>query len=148
MFNKSTSRNQLGFNIGASVADVLIPYLSLNAEYTRVNPFVYRNLNPAQNYTNHSYYIGDWMGNNFDRIILSANYTPVAKLKCLLRYQYIRKGGAGTLDQPDAVTPDVHIFTRTKLPWVRLPEGARVFDAIYSALSPANLPLLHPSKDL
>ena len=99
VFSKSENRNQFGFNIGASVTDVFIPYLTLNAEYTRVNPFVYRNLNPAQNYTNHNYYIGDWMGNNFDRIILSANYTPVAKLKCLLRYQYIRKGGPGTLDQ-------------------------------------------------
>jgi len=31
----------------------------------------------------------------------------------------------GTLDAPAAVTPDVHIFTRSKLPWVRLPEGRR-----------------------
>jgi len=38
---------------------------------------------------------------------------------------------AGTLDNPAAVTPDVHIFTRTKLPWVQLPEGARTFPSIY-----------------
>jgi len=38
---------------------------------------------------------------------------------------------AGTLDNPSAVTPDVHIFTRTKLPWVQLPEGARTFLSIY-----------------
>ena len=38
---------------------------------------------------------------------------------------------AGTLDHPEAVTPDVHIFTRSKLPWVRLPEGARAFESIY-----------------
>lgn len=99
IFNPKKSRNQLGFTFGASVTDVFIPYLTLNAEYTRVNPFVYNNLNPAQTYTNHSFYMGDWMGNNFDRIILSARYTPVAKLKCLLRYQYIRKGGPGTIDQ-------------------------------------------------
>lgn len=37
----------------------------------------------------------------------------------------------GTLDEPAALTPDVHIYTRSKLPWVRLPEGARVFDAYY-----------------
>ena len=35
-----------------------------------------------------------------------------------------------TLDDHDAVQPDVHIFTRSKLPWVKLPEGARAF-AIY-----------------
>jgi hypothetical protein len=38
---------------------------------------------------------------------------------------------AGTLDDPAAVTPDVHIYTRSKLPWVRLPEGARAFEAMY-----------------
>lgn len=36
-----------------------------------------------------------------------------------------------TLDDPTAVVPDVHIFTRTKLPWVRLPEGAAVFEEYY-----------------
>ena len=38
---------------------------------------------------------------------------------------------AGTLDNPDGVTPDVHIFTRSKLPWVRLPEGATAFETAY-----------------
>lgn len=99
VFNRNKSRNQLGFNLGVSVTDIFIPYLTLNAEYTRVNPFVYSNLNPVQNYTNHQFNLGDWMGNNFDRITLSANYTPLPKLKCNLRYQYSRKGGAGTINQ-------------------------------------------------
>ena len=38
---------------------------------------------------------------------------------------------AGTLDEPGALTPDVHIYTRSKLPWVRLPEGARAFEGYY-----------------
>ena len=38
---------------------------------------------------------------------------------------------AGTLDQPEAVTPDVHIFTRTKLPWVQLPKDAIAFETAY-----------------
>lgn len=37
----------------------------------------------------------------------------------------------GTLDDPGAVTPDVHIFTRSKVPWLELPKGARSFDAFY-----------------
>jgi hypothetical protein len=37
----------------------------------------------------------------------------------------------GTLDDPAAVAPDIHIFTRSKLPWVELPAGARAFDAFY-----------------
>jgi hypothetical protein len=38
---------------------------------------------------------------------------------------------AGTLDDPHAVEPDVHIFTRSKVPWVALPDGARAFDVFY-----------------
>jgi len=45
----------------------------------------------------------------------------------------------GTLDDPAALTPDVHIYTRSKLPWVVLPEGVPSFEAYYStrALWPA-----------
>jgi hypothetical protein len=46
---------------------------------------------------------------------------------------------AGTLDEPASVSPDVHIFTRSKLPWVVLPEGVPSFEAYYdmSELWPA-----------
>lgn len=37
----------------------------------------------------------------------------------------------GTLDDPSAFAPDVHIFTRSKLPWVVLPPGVRAFDVYY-----------------
>lgn len=36
-----------------------------------------------------------------------------------------------TLEHPDAVPPDVHIFTRSMLPWERLPEGVRAFKVYY-----------------
>ncbi len=39
---------------------------------------------------------------------------------------------AGTLDKPEAIRPDVHIFTRSKLPWLNLPEGALAFKSIYN----------------
>ncbi|AJE45621.1 GFA family protein [Celeribacter indicus] len=39
---------------------------------------------------------------------------------------------AGVLDERAGIVPDVHIFTETKLPWVVLPEGARVFEGFYS----------------
>ncbi len=38
---------------------------------------------------------------------------------------------AGTLDDPDAVRPDVHIFTRSKVPWLQLPEGTPAFATFY-----------------
>ena len=35
----------------------------------------------------------------------------------------------GTLDDAAALTPDVHIYVRSKLPWVALPEGIPFFYA-------------------
>ena len=39
----------------------------------------------------------------------------------------------GTLDAPAALPPDVHIYTRSKLPWVELPDGVPAFEAYYDS---------------
>jgi hypothetical protein len=39
----------------------------------------------------------------------------------------------GTLDDPSAVTPDVHIYTRSKVPWLTLPSDARAFEEYYDS---------------
>lgn len=36
-----------------------------------------------------------------------------------------------TLDEPHEIFPDVHIFTRSKVPWVVLPPAIRAFDVYY-----------------
>ena len=38
----------------------------------------------------------------------------------------------GTLEDPDACPPQVHVFARSKQPWVVLPEGASAYDIFYS----------------
>lgn len=38
---------------------------------------------------------------------------------------------AGTLDDPAALEPDVHIYTRAKAPWLRLPKGVPAFRDYY-----------------
>jgi hypothetical protein len=43
----------------------------------------------------------------------------------------IRFVRAGTLDDASAITPDVHIYTRSKVPWVALPPDALAFDEYY-----------------
>ncbi len=51
--------------------------------------------------------------------------------------RYLRAPGdslfvrAGTLDTPEAVTPDVHVYTRSKLPWLELPRGVPAFESMY-----------------
>ena len=37
----------------------------------------------------------------------------------------------GTLDDPGAVPPDIHIYTSSKMPWVNLPPDALTVDAYY-----------------
>jgi len=46
---------------------------------------------------------------------------------------------AGTLDESASVEPDVHIYARSKVPWVTLPEGVPAFEVYYDtrALWPA-----------
>jgi hypothetical protein len=40
---------------------------------------------------------------------------------------------AGTLDDPSSIAPDVHIYTRSKLSWVILPESTPAFEVYYDA---------------
>ena len=44
------------------------------------------------------------------------------------RVRFVR---GGTLDEPRAIRPDVHIFTRSKVDWVTLPEDVPAFDVFY-----------------
>jgi hypothetical protein len=61
--------------------------------------------------------------------------------KCLLALwsNYAGAGEAlrflrvGTLDNPDAFEPDIHIFTSTKQPWIALPAGVSAFAEYYRA---------------
>lgn len=47
------------------------------------------------------------------------------------RRKWLRFVRVGTLDDPTALSPDAHIFTRSKQPWVGLPEGVPAFDVFY-----------------
>jgi hypothetical protein len=46
------------------------------------------------------------------------------------RLRFVR---VGTLDRPGALPPDIHIYIRSKLPWVQIPEGAVAVEAYYSS---------------
>lgn len=105
MLNPKKARNQIGFTIGGSVTDKFLPYLTLGGEYTRVNPFVYSNLIPAQWYSSYDYSLGDWMGNNFDRLMIYGKYHPKPRLQLYAHLQRIRKGGLGTILQQYTAEP-------------------------------------------
>ena len=51
------------------------------------------------------------------KIALWSNYGGATDL--------IRFVRVGTIDNPDAMPPDIHIFAASKQPWLTLPKGAR-----------------------
>ena len=59
------------------------------------------------------------------RIALWSNYAGAGDALRFVR--------VGTLDQPDRVPPDIHIFTLSKQPWVVLPEGTPAVKEYYQA---------------
>jgi hypothetical protein len=58
---------------------------------------------------------------------------PTCQVALFSQYtrRQIRFVRAGTLDDPTAVAPDVHIFIRSKLPWVTLPDSVPAFEVYY-----------------
>jgi hypothetical protein len=58
---------------------------------------------------------------------------PTCQVATFSRYTSpgVRFVRGGTLDDPSALAPDVHIFTRSKLPWVELPEDVPAFRTYY-----------------
>jgi len=48
----------------------------------------------------------------------------------------------GTLDDPALLPPDVHIYVRSKLPWITLPQAVPAFEAYYDS------PVLWPAASL
>lgn len=112
LFDKTKKRNQLGYTFGINKTDLFLHYLTAGIEYTRINPFVYDNLIPAQTYQNSSYNIGDWMGNNADRLYVFVKYTPKPRLKIEAWGQSIRKGGMGTVHQQYSQPQPEFLFDR------------------------------------
>jgi len=46
------------------------------------------------------------------------------------RLSFVR---VGALDKPEELRPDVHIYVRSKLPWIALPADVPAFEAYYDA---------------
>jgi hypothetical protein len=56
-------------------------------------------------------------------IALWSHYTGAGKLLSFIR--------VGTMDNPDTLPPDIHIYTSTKQPWVILPPDTPAFEEYY-----------------
>jgi hypothetical protein len=58
---------------------------------------------------------------------------PTCQVAVFSRYTHpgLRFVRGGTLDHPTSVTPDVHIFTKSKVDWVTLPDSVPAFEIYY-----------------
>ena len=58
---------------------------------------------------------------------------PTCQVAVFSRYTNpgVRFVRGGTLDDPSTVVPDVHIFTRSKLSWITLPESVPALEVYY-----------------
>jgi len=59
------------------------------------------------------------------RIAVWSNYAGAGD-----KVRFVR---VGTLDEPDRLPPDIHIFTASKQPWVVLPQGTPAVPEFYKA---------------
>ena len=62
---------------------------------------------------------------------------PTCQVAVFSHYGFagVRFVRTGTLDDPSSAVPDVHIFTRSKLPWVTLPQSTPAFEVYYDSKS-------------
>jgi hypothetical protein len=95
LFDEARQVNHVGGTIGAMVVDLPVPNLNLRAEYTRINPFVYKHFIPTLLYTSSSDNLGHWMGHNADAVYLNIGYRPLRGLQMEAWLYRIRKGEEG-----------------------------------------------------
>jgi hypothetical protein len=71
---------------------------------------------------------------------------PICKVAVWSNYpqagEAVRFVRVGTMDDPDACPPDIHIYVSSKQPWVTLPPGARAVPEFY------DVPAVWPAASL
>ncbi len=59
------------------------------------------------------------------RVAVFSHYAGAGNMLAFVR--------VGTLDEPGRLPPDIHIYTSTKLPWIRLPDDTPAVPGYYRA---------------
>jgi hypothetical protein len=90
---EGTSTNQIGYQVGALLTNLVADNFDLRAEYTKIRPWVYSNYIPVNSYENNGFVLGSWIGQNADDLYLEANYTLLRSLKFSAYFERFRKAG-------------------------------------------------------
>lgn len=98
MFDKDEHTNIWSAKIGARVSNVLIPNISLTAEYTRSNPWAYQHQIAVTTFASNEYNMGHYLRDNADEIYLGILYKPIRGLHLNLSYTRALKGDETAYD--------------------------------------------------
>jgi len=82
-----------GYTAGAKKTDLFIENLDLTIEYTRTDPWLYKNEDETTTYEHLNYSLGHWLGQNADQLRIQLDYSFIRGLRFSLFNQFIRKGG-------------------------------------------------------
>ncbi|MBI3003857.1 MAG: hypothetical protein HYY49_00390 [Ignavibacteriales bacterium] len=91
-FDVNKSRKQVGITAGFQTFDAFLENLEFTAEYSRVNPWAYSHRFTAANFTNNSYDLGHWIGQNADNLYFELGYSFSRALKLSAFSEVYRKG--------------------------------------------------------
>ncbi len=84
--------NKWGWTVGAQVADVVVPGLSLRAEHTRLRPYLYAHRTPASALLHYDDGLGHPAGPNALDWSFFADYQPTPRLSAQVNVGYTRRG--------------------------------------------------------
>jgi hypothetical protein len=94
-----TAPKAVAYTLGAVIVDPVVKDISINLEYTKIDPYVYFHEDDAQLYTNRNYQLGHWIGGNSDQLHFSITKKLARGLNLFLSYDYIRKGHTPVLGE-------------------------------------------------
>lgn len=85
--------------VGGTLVDVDRRNVDVTAEYTALRPFVYANNITSLYRTSNGYPLGDWLGQNGQRVQVWLDYRPMPQLWLTASYTVIWKGMPGLTSQ-------------------------------------------------
>lgn len=98
-------RSAIGYTLGTKFVDPFISNSSITIEFTKLQPFVYMNSDPVEQYASHHYQLGHWIGSNGYNCY-SCYYQKVFRgLSFSIEGQLVKKGQKELHDQQYSVTP-------------------------------------------
>lgn len=81
----------LAFSVGLKKYNLFANFLDISMEYTRINPWIYENINDLASYKHLGYQLGHWIGQNADIFRLQINYSFLRGLRHFLFFESTRK---------------------------------------------------------